>query len=165
MTVNPRPKSRQEVKEEIISNALEKMNLGILVEGVQEINDVTYYRVISIHSDDGYVNRRYSDFEWLHQQLTAFTNGRIALPPLPPKTAGKAMSETVVERVFQFEKFMKFCQADEELKESRVLKHFLTGSVLNKTVQFDVQPAKTLKTSMKAFKIQDPYDGIGDEKL
>lgn len=75
------------------------------------------------------------------------------------------MSETVVERVFQFEKLMKCCHAHEELKDSRVLKHFLTGNVLNKNVQFEVQPTKTLKTSIKGFNIQDPYDGIDDEKL
>jgi hypothetical protein len=42
---------------------------------------------------------------------------------------GKAMSETVVERVFQFEKLMKFCQANEDLRDSRLLRQFLTGSV------------------------------------
>jgi len=162
-TFKYKARTAQEMKDEMVQTSKEKINMGILIEGVQEIQGATYYRVVSPYSDVGFVNRRYSDFQWLCDTLLN-SNPNLLIPLFPPKTVGKASTDIIVERVMQFEKILKFFFENDEIKEKLIFKQFLSGSELNKRLDYDCQITKENSAISTKFNIQDKFDE-GDDDL
>jgi hypothetical protein len=77
------------------------------------------------NSPDCSVTRRYSDFEWLHDQLSFFFPASIT-PPLPEKqTVGRFTPEFIESRRRGIEKFMSRVTKHPILKGAPVLASFL----------------------------------------
>ena len=55
------------------------------------LNPTVYYKV-TVSDMDGFVRRRYSDFEWLQDLLQSRFVGMV-IPPLPPKIVGSGQRE------------------------------------------------------------------------
>jgi len=155
-------KTDEERKIELLQSISEKIKMKLIIEGVQEIDSVTHYRVISWLEDNGYVFRRYNDFKWLYDNiLLRFPN--LSLPAFPGKTVGKADADIIVQRVNQLEKILLCLLENDETKYCTIMKQFLRGKVLDRKIetQFEVSnenPIQNVKFSANHLNEEDNDD-------
>ncbi|POM75360.1 Hypothetical protein PHPALM_7550, partial [Phytophthora palmivora] len=90
------------------------------------VNSYYVYKVTS--AEDVVVERRYSDFLWLHHQLSKQCAGYV-IPPLPAKVVGLLQGPEFLEhRRAGLERFLRKVVIHDELKNSNYFRSFLECS-------------------------------------
>ncbi|GMF37513.1 unnamed protein product [Phytophthora lilii] len=120
---------------------------GKVGEGV---NSYYVYKVTS--AEDVVVERRYSDFLWLHHQLSKQCAGYV-IPPLPAKVVGLLQGPEFLEhRRAGLERFLRKVVNHDELKNSNFFRSFLECSIVELTaLKAEAQRANSLNaTSMSS---------------
>ncbi|EGZ24312.1 hypothetical protein PHYSODRAFT_556902 [Phytophthora sojae] len=120
---------------------------GKVGEGV---NSYYVYKVTS--AEDVVVERRYSDFLWLHHQLSKQCAGYV-IPPLPAKVVGLLQGPEFLEhRRAGLERFLRKVVNHDELRNSNFFRSFLECSIVELTaLKAEAQRANSVNaTSMSS---------------
>ncbi|KAE9035126.1 hypothetical protein PR003_g7990 [Phytophthora rubi] len=120
---------------------------GKVGEGV---NSYYVYKVTS--AEDVVVERRYSDFLWLHHQLSKQCAGYV-IPPLPAKVVGLLQGPEFLEhRRAGLERFLRKVVNHDELRNSNFFRSFLECSIVELTaLKAEAQRASSVNaTSMSS---------------
>ncbi|TDH65825.1 hypothetical protein CCR75_005679 [Bremia lactucae] len=92
------------------------------------VNSHHVYKISS--ADDVVVERRYSDFLWLHYELSKQCAGYV-IPPLPAKVLGLLQgSEFLEHRRAGLERFLRKVDQHDELRTSNLFHRFLKCSIV-----------------------------------
>lgn len=123
---------------------------GKVGEGV---NSHYVYKVSSAENKE--VDRRYSDFLWLHQQLSKQCAGYV-IPPLPAKVVGLLQTAEFLEhRRAGLERFLLKVVQHDELRNSNFLHSFLECSTVELTaLKAESQRANTFDATSMASVVQ-----------
>jgi sorting nexin-1/2 len=114
------------------------------------VNSYFVYKVTS--ADDVVVERRYSDFLWLHHQLAKQCAGYV-IPPLPAKVVGLLQGPEFLEhRRAGLERFLRKVVNHDELRNSNFFRSFLECSIVELTaLKAEAQKASSMNaTSMSS---------------
>ncbi|CEG35601.1 sorting nexin 1 sorting nexin 2 vacuolar protein sorting protein 5 [Plasmopara halstedii] len=125
-------------------------NAGKVGEGV---NSYYVYKVSSAGNIE--VDRRYSDFLWLHQQMSKQCAGYV-IPPLPAKVVGLLQgSEFLEHRRAGLERFLLKVAQHDELRNSNFFHSFLECSVVELTaLKAESQRANSFNATSMASVVQ-----------
>ncbi|KAG7384200.1 hypothetical protein PHYPSEUDO_002888 [Phytophthora pseudosyringae] len=123
---------------------------GKVGEGV---NSYYVYKVSS--AGDVVVERRYSDFLWLHHQLSKQCAGYV-IPPLPAKVVGLLQGPEFLEhRRAGLERFLRKVVNHDELRNSNFFRSFLECSIVELTAfKVDAQRANSVNATSIASVVQ-----------
>ncbi|ETN22191.1 hypothetical protein PPTG_02204 [Phytophthora nicotianae INRA-310] len=123
---------------------------GKVGEGV---NSYYVYKVSS--GADVVVERRYSDFLWLHHQLSKQCAGYV-IPPLPAKVVGLLQgSEFLEHRRAGLERFLRKVVHHDELRNSNFFRSFLECSIVELTaLKAEAQRSNSLDATSMASVVQ-----------
>ncbi|KAG3185613.1 hypothetical protein PC128_g13264 [Phytophthora cactorum] len=113
------------------------------------VNSYYVYKVSS--GEDVVVERRYSDFLWLHHQLSKQCAGYV-IPPLPAKVVGLLQgSEFLEHRRAGLERFLRKVVHHDELRNSNFFRSFLECSIVELTaLKAEAQRANSLNATSMA---------------
>ncbi|KAF4323173.1 hypothetical protein BBO99_00003424 [Phytophthora kernoviae] len=117
------------------------------------VNAYHVYKVTS--AEDIVVDRRYSDFLWLHHQLSKQCAGYV-IPPLPAKVVGILQGPEFLEhRRAGLERFLRKVVNHDELKNSNYFASFLECSAVELTaLKAEAQRANSLNATSMASVVQ-----------
>ncbi|KAL3672124.1 hypothetical protein V7S43_002787 [Phytophthora oleae] len=123
---------------------------GKVGEGV---NSYYVYKVTS--AEDVVVERRYSDFLWLHHQLSKQCAGYV-IPPLPAKVVGLLQGPEFLEhRRSGLERFLRKVVHHDELKNSNFFRSFLECSIVELTaLKAEAQRANSINAMSMSSVVQ-----------
>ncbi|KAL4109509.1 hypothetical protein PRIC1_001208 [Phytophthora ramorum] len=117
------------------------------------VNSYFVYKVTS--AEDVVVERRYSDFLWLHHQLSKQCAGYV-IPPLPAKVVGLLQGPEFLEhRRAGLERFLRKVVAHDELQNSNFFQSFLECSIVELTaLKAEAQRANSLNAASLSSVVQ-----------
>lgn len=117
------------------------------------VNSYYVYKVTS--AEDVVVDRRYSDFLWLHHQLAKQCAGYV-IPPLPAKTVGLLQGPEFLEhRRAGLERFLRKVVNHDELRNSNFFTSFLECSAVELTaLKAEAQRANALNATSVSSVVQ-----------
>ncbi|OWZ24589.1 Sorting nexin 1 [Phytophthora megakarya] len=133
-----------------ISSRAADITVGAAGKVGDGVNAYYVYKVTS--AEDVVVERRYSDFLWLHHQLSKQCAGYV-IPPLPAKVVGLLQGPEFLEhRRAGLERFLRKVVTHDELKNSNYFRSFLECSIVELTaLKAEAQRANSLNaTSMSS---------------
>ncbi|KAK1931979.1 Sorting nexin-2 [Phytophthora citrophthora] len=135
---------------DLSSNSHVDIHVGAAGKVGEGVNSYYVYKVTS--AEDVVVERRYSDFLWLHHQLSKQCAGYV-IPPLPAKVVGLLQGPEFLEhRRAGLERFLRKVVHHDELKNSNFFRSFLECSIVELTaLKAEAQRANSINaTSMSS---------------
>ncbi|CAH0521028.1 unnamed protein product [Peronospora belbahrii] len=135
------------------SNLATNITVGAAGKVGDGVNSYFVYKVAS--ADDVVVERRYSDFLWLHTQLSKQCAGYV-IPPLPAKVVGLLQGPEFLEhRRGGLERFLRKVVNHDELRNSNYFCSFLECSIVElTTLKVEAQRANALDATTLSSVVQ-----------
>ncbi|CAI5731627.1 unnamed protein product [Peronospora destructor] len=135
------------------SNGTAVITVGAAGKVGDGVNSYYVYKVTS--ADDVVVERRYSDFLWLHYQLSKQCTGYV-IPPLPAKVVGMLQGAGFLEhRRAGLERFLRKVVSHDELRNSNYFHSFLECSIVDlTTLKAETQRANSLNATSLSSVVQ-----------
>ncbi|UIZ20595.1 hypothetical protein KXD40_001043 [Peronospora effusa] len=135
------------------NNVMTVITVGAAGKVGDGVNSYYVYKVTS--AEDMVVERRYSDFLWLHYQLSKQCAGYV-IPPLPSKVVGMLQGTGFLEhRRAGLERFLHKLVSHDELRNSNYFHSFLECSIVElTTLKAETQRANSLTTTSLSSVVQ-----------